>query len=98
MGESWGGGVAMAVLQCCVCFTKKKVKADTIIEGLDLETWWVDVRHHTCNECYAHTCWDEVDQTVCFLDKGHPGRHLPWKDHYADVDPEMQPLIDLWKD
>jgi hypothetical protein len=90
--------MSKAVLTCCVCFSVKEVPADSVIEGLDLETWWLDVRRQTCAACFAHTCWEpmEEERTVCFLDKGHPGRHLPWKDEYGDTDPEVRPLVDLW--
>jgi hypothetical protein len=41
---------------------------------------------HSCatcfvHTCFMHTCWEPIGvgltQNVCFLDAGHPGRHLP---------------------
>ena len=61
---------------------------------------WTELRMHWCATCFVHICWEPigvgVTQSVCFLDAGHPGRHLPWGESYSDVVDGAVPLIYLW--
>ena len=55
---------------------------------------------HSSATCFARICWEPigvgVTQRVCFLDAGHPGRQLPWRESYGDVVDGAVPLIYLW--
>lgn len=89
--------MSRAILTCCVCFTRAEVPADLVVNGDDLETWWLLRRRQTCADCYRHTCWvSMVPDTFCFSDLDHPGEHRPWKDEYGDTSPEIPPIKDLW--
>ena len=61
---------------------------------------WTELRMHWCATPFVHICWEPigvgVTQSVCFLDAGHPGRHLPWRESYSDVVDGAVPLIYLW--
>ena len=88
--------MSQAILTCATCFSRKTVEADLVVDGLDLATWWIGKRHHSCKECFNRTCWKPVAGEACHLDKGHPGRCLPFLERYADVGDDVEPLVGLW--
>ena len=61
---------------------------------------WTELRMHSCTTCSVHTCWEPIGvgltQRVWFLDAGHPGRHLPWRESYGDDLDGAVPLKYLW--
>ena len=87
----------MARLTCASCYASRLVDAATLVDGITIGMWWTELRYHSCSVCFAHTCWQEVEETVCFLDAGHSGRHLPWKESYGDTVDGTEPLLDLWE-
>lgn len=86
----------MARLTCVSCCQTRLVDGDIQVARISIGVWWTELRHHSCSMCFAHTRWEPVDLTVCFLDKGHPHRHLPWQDSYGDVVEGALPITDLW--
>ena len=86
-----------AILTCCVCFTRAEVPADLVVNGDDLETWWLLRRRQCCGPCWKHTCWVPMKpDTVCFLDLDHRGGHQPWDDAYGETDSMVPPIQGLW--
>ena len=55
---------------------------------------------HSSAICFVHSCWEPIGvgltQRVSFLDAGHLGRQLPWRESYGDVVDGAVLLIYLW--
>lgn len=89
--------MAKVKLTCSICYQSKIADTDQVIEGESLVDWW-QARMETCTECFSHTCWMPVGNSVCFYDEGHPGDHFPWRPEFADTPADAVPIIGLWTD